>query len=84
MNGQLTASALYGCTPQAPSWGSVAAPTEHMGSTEPGMDGGWKTLVNPRNPLFWFGVLLAGTFGLAGVAGSARLGSARVSAAVGS
>lgn len=80
----LTASSLYGCTPQAASWGSVAAPTEHMGSTEPGMDGGFKTLVNPRNPIVWFGVLLLATVGLAGVAGSARIGPAKVSAAIGS
>lgn len=79
----MTAQELYGCTPQAPSWGSVAAPTEAMGSTGYGMDGGWRTLVNPHNPLFWFGVLLLSTVGFAGVAGSARLGPAKVSAAIG-
>jgi len=80
----MLAANLYGCTPQAPSWGSVAAPTEAMGSVEYGMDGGLKTLINPHNPVFWFGVLLLATVGFAGVAGSARIGPAKVSAAIGS
>lgn len=38
---------------------------------------------SPRNPLMWVGGLLAVTFGLASVAGSVKLGRAKVSASVG-
>lgn len=38
---------------------------------------------SPRNPLVWVGGVLAVTFGLASVAGSVRLGKAKVSASVG-
>lgn len=38
---------------------------------------------SPRNPLFWLGGVLAVTFGLGSVAGSVRLGKAKVSAQVG-
>ena len=72
-----TASTLYGATPQAPSYG-VAAPTQAM-ATDNLMSTGWKGLVDPHNPLFWFGVVLAVTFGAAGVAGSVRVGRAKAS-----
>jgi hypothetical protein len=45
--------------------------------------GGWRALVDPGNPLVWFGAILAVTIGLVGVAGSVRLAGARVSGAVG-
>lgn len=38
---------------------------------------------SPRNPLVWVGGVLAVTFGLASVAGSVKLGKAKVSASVG-
>jgi hypothetical protein len=68
---------VYGATPQAPSYG-VAAPTERMATDD--LVTGWKGLIDPNNPLFWFGVVLAVTFGAAGVAGSVRLGRAKLSA----
>lgn len=38
---------------------------------------------SPRNPLVWLGGVLVVTFGLASVAGSVKLGRAKVSASVG-
>jgi hypothetical protein len=71
-----TASSLYGATPQAPSYG-VAAPTANMGTDD--ITSGWRGLIDPNNPLMWFGVVLLVTVGAAGVAGSVRLGRARAS-----
>jgi hypothetical protein len=50
---------------------------EHTGST------GLRTLVDPNNPLVWFAGLLLVTVGAAGIAGSVRLGPAKVGASVG-
>lgn len=77
-----TAQSLYGVTPQAPSYG-VAAPTQQMGIDTTVRRGGWRGLVDPGNPLMWFGALLLVTVGAAGVAGSVRLGRARVAVDVG-
>ena len=49
-------------------------------------DIGWRNLLNPSNPLFWFGAVLAGTMGLIGVAGvevKAKAGPAKASASLG-
>lgn len=57
-------------------------PTQHMA-----MDGepaGLAALVDPGNPLVWFGVFLLITVGAASVAGSARIGKAKISAQIGS
>jgi len=69
------AQSIYGATPQAPSYG-VAAPTQAMGTDD--IRTGWRGLVDPNNPLMWFGVILLVTVGAAGVAGSVRLGRARL------
>jgi len=74
------AASVYGATPQAPSYG-VAAPTQAMGTDD--IRAGWRGLVDPNNPLMWFGVILLLTVGAAGVAGAARLGPARVSGSLG-
>jgi len=74
-----TANSVYGATPQAPSY-SVAAPTQTMATDD--ITTGWKGLVDPANPLVWFGVILLVTVGAAGVAGSVRLGRAKLSASV--
>lgn len=71
---------LYGCEPQMPSQG-IAAPTQHMGSDN--FTVGAKGLLDPHNPLFWFGGFLLVTVGAASVAGSARLGKAKVQIGVG-
>jgi hypothetical protein len=76
---QFSAATLYGATPQAPSYG-VAAPTQSMATDD--MTSGWKGLLDPHNPLFWAGVVLAVTFGAAGVAGSVRVGRAKVSGSI--
>lgn len=75
-----TASSLYGATPQAPSYG-VAAPTQTMGTDD--ITSGVKGLVDPNNPLVWFGGLLLVTVGFAAAAGSVRLGKAKISASIG-
>jgi len=45
--------------------------------------GSWPSMLNPGNPLFWFGVLAATTLGLMAVSGNVRLGRTKVSAAIG-
>lgn len=76
-----TASSLYGVNPQSGSYG-VAAPTQAMAS-DAATPAGWRGLVDPANPLVWFGALLLVTVGAAGVAGSVRLGKATLRASVG-
>jgi hypothetical protein len=71
------ASQVFGMAPQAPSYGT-AAPTQSM-ATSGILSGGWKQLVDPGNPLMWFGVVLLVTVGAAGAAGSVRLGRAKLS-----
>jgi len=71
------ASELFGTAPQAPSYG-VAAPTQDLAVG----GNGWRGLLNPGNPLVWFGVVLLVTVGAAGVAGSVRLGQAKLSASL--
>jgi hypothetical protein len=75
-----TSAQLYGTQPQTPSYG-VATVTQAMGLESDKR--GWAALVDPHNPLAWFGVLLLVTVGAAAVSGSARLGRATVSASVG-
>ena len=77
-----TASQLYGTSPQVPVAG-VAAVTQPMGVYSQGVGDGYKSLIDPHNPLMWFGVFLLATVGAAGVSGSARLGPARASAGLG-
>jgi hypothetical protein len=74
-----TAQSIYGIAPQMPSAG-VAAPTQQMGADF--LPAGMRGLVDPGNPLFWVGAIMAVTFGLAGVAGSVRLGRAKLSASL--
>lgn len=73
------ARSVYGVTPQAASYG-VAAPTQQMATDD--ITTGWKGLIDPNNPLMWFGVILLITVGAAGVAGSVRLGRARLGVAL--
>jgi hypothetical protein len=40
-------------------------------------------ILDPENPVFWFGVFLAFTLGAVGVAGAVRLGPARARVSVG-
>lgn len=74
-----TAQSLYGATPQVPQ--VAASPLQAAASDDLGT--GWRALVDVRNPLVIFGGILAVTVGLAGVSGSARLGSLRASASAG-
>jgi len=71
------ASQVFGIGAQQPSYG-VAAPTQ--GSAVPAWRSGLgRELVDPGNPLFWLGAVLLVTFGAAGLAGSVRLGGAKLS-----
>lgn len=76
----LTASGLYGYAGQGPTYG-VASPIQQMASDE--FDNGWRALIDPHNPLMWFGALLLVTVGAVGVAGSVKLGPAKLAASVG-
>lgn len=75
------ADTVYGTSPQIPSVG-VAAVTEPMGVSATHR-GGAAGLVDPHNPLFWFGALMLLTVGAAGVSGSARFGPVHVGASAG-
>lgn len=75
------AQSLYGCEPQMPAMG-IAAPTQGMATDN--MRVGPMGLLDPHNPLFWFGGFLLVTVGAAGVAGSARLGKVKVAVGAGS
>lgn len=76
---QMTAASLYGANPQMPT--AASSPLQHAAADDVG--GGLRSIVNPHNPLLWFGVALAVTAGAMGVAGSARVGSVAVSAKAG-
>lgn len=80
MTSPFSAEALFGAAPIAPSMGA-AAPTQVMGVDHSDSGFGW--LVNPHNPLMWFGIFLLATVGAAGIAGSVRLGPARASGSIG-
>lgn len=75
-----TAASTYGIGAQGPSY-VAAAPTQDM-APDP-FSGGWRRLVDPNNPLFWAGVVILVTLGAAGLAGSVRLGKARLTAELG-
>lgn len=74
------AEMLYGPTSQLPT-ADVSAPTErlNLGSGEHS----WSSLTSVHNPLTWFAGILLITVGAAGIAGSARVGPAHVSASLG-
>lgn len=74
------ATTLYGAAPQAPS---MTADQPMVGASTDDVRTGFKGILDPNNPLTWFGVFLAATVGFAGIAGSARIGAARVSANLG-
>lgn len=78
-----TASDLYGTSPVTPTMAGPAAPTQQMAVGAHDL-GGWKSLLSVQNPLTWFAGFLLVTVGAAGVSGSARLGRAKVSGAIGS
>jgi hypothetical protein len=75
----MTASNIYGTAPTF--IGAVPAQTA-LSATDDAKRG-WRALVDPHNPLLWAGAILLITVGAAGVAGSARVGPAKLSAALG-
>jgi uncharacterized membrane protein YedE/YeeE len=72
-------SDIFGVQAQQPSYG-VAAPTQGIGVSVGAS--GLASLLDPGNPLMWFGLVLGVTVGAIGVAGSVRLGGAKVSASI--
>jgi hypothetical protein len=77
----LMASDIYGT---APVYIPAVAPDTAISATDAtSTTAGWRSVVDPHNPIVWFGVLLLVTVGAAGFAGSVRLGPAKVGAAVG-
>lgn len=74
-----TAAEQYGTG--IPTYG-VAAPTQQMATDASNIKSGVRGLVDFNNPLFIFGLIMAVTLGLAGAAGSVRVGKAKVSASV--
>lgn len=71
---------LTGLTPIAAPTNDAARPSMAKHVPNVGHHPGW---LDPENPLLWFGVLLAATLGLVGVAGAVRVGPARARVAVG-
>lgn len=80
MLNNMTAATLYGTAPQGPAYGTMA-PTQTMGTDT--LATGIKALVDPNNPLMWFGLTLVIMVGAAAVSGNVRLGRAKLSASVG-
>ena len=78
-----TAAQMYGTGAQIPVAQGVAAATQPMGVYSQGAANGYRSLIDPQNPLLWVAGFLLLTVGAAGVSGSARLGPARASAALG-
>lgn len=78
-----TAENLYGVQPQVP--GATAGVSKPTAGISLGFEdkGGAAALIDPRNPLVIFGLILAATLGAIGVSGSARLGPATVAADLG-
>jgi hypothetical protein len=76
-----TAQSVYGASTQAPSY-AVAQPTQAM-AIDVDIPNGWRGLISPSNPLFWVGALVLAAVGAGAVAGSVRLGPAKIAAKVG-
>jgi hypothetical protein len=76
---EMTAANIYGTAPV--TVGAVAPP---VAVTAAGPSStGWRAAVDPQNPIVWMVAIVLVTVGAAGVAGSARVGPAKVSGALG-
>lgn len=78
MSHPLSTYALTGLAPVKSNYVS----SSHMEAGAVAAPEGLRGLVSPQNPLLWLGGLVAVTFGLIGVSGSARVGRAKVSASL--
>ncbi len=81
MLGDFSVYSQVGLTPRVQTAGDtgLAAPTDRVAV----MDTDRMGLFSPSNPLLWFGAILAITVGAAGVAGSVRLGKAKIAVSAG-
>ncbi len=75
-----TAESIYGTTPVVVG---IGVQKDTAISATDNQAAGWRALVDPHNPIMWFGAILLITVGAAGVAGSARIGPVRVAGGVG-
>lgn len=77
----LMAADIYGT---APVYMPAVAPDTAVSATDvTSSTTGLRSLVDPKNPVVWFGVILLITVGAAGVAGSVKLGPAKIGGQVG-
>lgn len=78
---EMSVYSQVGLRPGAPpqTGGGLASTVERLAVD----DGEAVSWYSPRNPLVWLGGIMAVTVGLASVAGSVRLGKAKISASVG-
>lgn len=76
---EMTASNIYGT---APVFIAGAPPQTALSATD-NTPAGWKGLLSPKNPLFWFGAVVLVTIGAAGAAGSVKLGPAKLGGSIG-
>lgn len=74
------ASEIYGT---APTFIPAVNPPDTALSATDSVRAGWRAMVDPKNPLVWFGAILLVTVGAAGVAGSVKLGPAAVGGKLG-
>ncbi|MBN9326218.1 MAG: hypothetical protein BGO38_07920 [Cellulomonas sp. 73-145] len=71
----------YGLSPDAPT---TTAQSELHAVASPGVgDAAAGQLLNPENPLLWFGVIAAITLGLAAFSTSVRVGPAKAALSLG-
>jgi len=83
MNGPFSVYGQVGLMPPTVSGGAGPRTTTYAMASNDEPEG-WGALIDPANPIVWFGLFLLVTVGAASVAGSVRLGKAKVSASVGS
>lgn len=79
---RMTAENLIGYTPVLPDNAHTSTMPGIARSAGPSSHAN-EPLFSPDNPLFWFGLLLAGTFGLVAISTSVRLGPGRASVSIG-
>jgi hypothetical protein len=78
---QFSTYRLTGLAPVESNYHGGAASSLEAGALA--VPDGFKGLLHPDNPLFWFGLVLGATFGLVGVSGSARVFKGKASASLG-
>lgn len=78
-----SASSRYGLTYQAPSSAGLDTSPGIATAAGQAVDDAATHVLHPDHPLFWFGAILAATFGLIGLSVSGRVGPVAAGARVG-